>query len=482
MPKDTYIPRNEVVDINKEFNKVRKQAEEELMKLPGVIAVGVGLKEVKGEIQRQPCFKVKVDRKKAKSELGANDIIPDEIYGFKTDVTEIETVQAQGADSSKYRPIISGSQIESSGMAAYGTLGCFAKRNSDNKIVILSNWHVIVDNPDAIDGDRVGQPTHSGCCSCCSTNEIGKVSDGRFKVGNMDAAIALLSGQDTDAIPEDRFLNEVIDIGSVSGSAIPLALETVFKRGRTTLLTKGQITDDNAVNSTTYNTYNNLVITRSGQFEISPSAPFTDFTLKGDSGSVSVNEHNEVVLLNYSGSDTTHKSYGTNIKSIETTLGITILNSGFHTSVAGKEGVLLRSASESNHLEALAQMQAELSGSKEGMRILELFRQHRSEILDLVRHKREVMVAWNRYQGPAYLAHIAKNIRNENKPVPEQIKDITMQSLLLKMAAVLQRNGSPELAGSVSENYLKVMNILTAGRSPQEWRAYLHQLDTMKNA
>ena len=30
--KDTYIPRNELVDMNKELDRVRKQAEDELMK------------------------------------------------------------------------------------------------------------------------------------------------------------------------------------------------------------------------------------------------------------------------------------------------------------------------------------------------------------------------------------------------------------------------------------------------------------------
>ena len=87
------------------------------------------------------------------------------------------------------------------------------------------------------------------------------------------------------------------------------------------------------------------------------------------------------------------------------------------------------------------------------------------------------MAAWNRYQGPAYLAHIARHIRTEDKPVPEQIKGITLQSLLLKMAAVLQRNASAPLAGTVAENYLQVMQILSAGRSHREWQAYLQHTD-----
>ena len=75
MPKDTYIPRNEVVAINGEFNKVRKQAEAALMQLPGVVAVGVGLKEIKGEINRIPCFKVTVQTKKPKEALKEEHLI-----------------------------------------------------------------------------------------------------------------------------------------------------------------------------------------------------------------------------------------------------------------------------------------------------------------------------------------------------------------------------------------------------------------------
>ena len=92
------------------------------------------------------------------------------------------------------------------------------------------------------------------------------------------------------------------------------------------------------------------------------------------------------------------------------------------------------------------------------------------------------MAAWNRYQGPAYMAHFARSIRRENKPVPEQIKGITLQSLLLKMTALLQRNGSHELAKSVTDNYLQVMNILSAGKSPEDWKAYLVRLDEMTYA
>lgn len=494
MPKDTYIPRDEVVDINKEFNKVRQQAEEALMKIPGVIAVGVGLKEVKGEHQRVPCFKVTVNTKKAKKDIPDAELIPKEIFGFKTDVNE-NIISFSVTNDSKYRPLIGGSQIEPSGAPRLGTLGCFAKRNADDKIVALSNWHVMVRKSDTIDGDRIGQPTHNGCCSCCACNEIGKVVDGRLLTDDLDAAIALLNGQDTDSTPDDRFLKEILEIGSVGGSAAPqptpagsgapLPLETVFKYGRSSNLTKGQVTNDNTTSTTIYKEYNGLSVPRARVVEITPSPPFVDFVIEGDSGSVSVNELNQVIALNY-GKNSSHIAVAHSIVRVTTTLGITILDNSFHNTVDGNEGVLLHShhtpTRQKSLSENLEELETELRTSREGMRILELFKIHRTELLNLVRHKREVMVAWNRYQGPAYLAHIAKYIRRDDKPVPEQIKGISMPSLLLKMTAVLQRNGSPELAGAVTENYLEIMNILSAGRTQQEWKAYLQQLDNIMYA
>jgi hypothetical protein len=481
--KDTYIPRNELIDLNKEFDRVRKQAEEELMKLPGVVAVGVGLKQVKGEMQGELCFKVTVSKKKEEDEIKPADRIPAVIHGFKTDVNEISVTHA-AVDARKYRPLMGGTQIEINGRSGQGTLGCFAKRNTDNKIVLLSNWHVLVEGTGSIDGERVGQATHNGCCSCCACGEIADVTDGRFTTGNLDAAIALLQGQDTDTIPEARYLNEIIEIGTVCGSAIPIPGETVWKRGRTSHLTKGQISNDNATTTTIYDIYNNFPVTRTGQYQITPTAPHVDFFLKGDSGSVSVNEHHQAILLNFAFDPTTHLTYANNLRDVEAALGISILNSTFHS--VGKEGVPLSSIAASqtifNLADSMKELEAELTQSREGKRMLELFKIHRAELIDLVNNKREVMAAWNRYQGPAYLAHIARSFRRDNKPVPEQIKSITLQSLLLKMTAVLQRNGSPELAKSVTDNYLQVMNVLSAGRTPEDWRAYLAHLDQMAHA
>ncbi|MDB4584181.1 S1 family peptidase [Draconibacterium sp.] len=486
MSENTYIPRDEVVDINKEFDKVREKAKKELMKIPGVVAVGVGLKQVKGEFKRQPCFKVTVKKKKSSTALKSGEKIPDILYGFRTDVIEI----AQGhstVDGNKYRPLIGGSKIGTSTSSGYGTMGCLVSRNSDNKILLLSNWHVLSNNPDTVENDRVGQPSHNGCCSCCACNEIGKIVDGRFRTGDMDAAIALLNGQDeaADTIPEEKYLKEIINIGYIAGSAAPQSMETVYKYGARSEFTKGQITNDSVVTNILYDNYTpNVTISRSGQLEITPATGYPKFQDRGDSGSVTVNEKQEVIGLNYAANLVSGIGFATSIVPILSTLGITVLNTAFHSSVAGKEGVPLSSRAVPdfnipNLASAFAEAEQELGQYSQGKEMIALFKQHREELLDLVNHKREVMAAWNRYQGPSFLAHVARSIRRDNKPIPEQIKGITLQNLLLKMTTVLQRNGSPELVRAVSDNYMQIMDVLSSGRSPEEWKAFIAKYDQM---
>ena len=494
MAKDTYIPRDELVDMHKEFNKIRKKAEKELMALSGVLAVGVGLKEIKGELQRELCFKVTVLNKKAKRSIKVKDRIPEEIFGFKTDVNEIKTSFEQAdtttehLDTSKYRPLVGGCQIDTSVWGRPpGTLGCLAKRNIDGKIVALSNWHVIMSNVNGLNGERIGQPEHNGCCSCCACNEIGSVVDGEYST-NMDAAIVLLDGQDADTIPKHRYVNEILEIGIIAGSEPCLSGETVFKYGRTSKKTQGQIINDNAAYETSSSVFN-TTFNRVGIIKINPTPPPDSTILKfmkgGDSGSVLVNEHNKVIGLLYSSDFAPPYHAGAfHIAPILERLKITILDSTF-PSTANKTGVPLSAVAGTppsmSLQETLSQLEGELSKYKEGQRIFDLFKVHRIELLELVRTNREVMAAWHRYQGPAYLAHIARSIRRENKPVPDRIKGVSLQNLLLKMTTVLQRNGSVQLSKTVNENYLNIAQILSHGKSLEDWKENLADLSNPIN-
>jgi hypothetical protein len=74
-----------------EIEAVSRKHEEQLMKLPNVVGVGIGEKEGKEVI------KVFVTHKVSESELRPQDIVPKTLEGWETDVEEIGFIAAQSA-------------------------------------------------------------------------------------------------------------------------------------------------------------------------------------------------------------------------------------------------------------------------------------------------------------------------------------------------------------------------------------------------
>jgi hypothetical protein len=71
------------------INTVKDKYEQRLMQLPNVTGVGVGEKVGK------PVIKVFVTRKVDKSALRPNEVVPDQLDGYQTDVEEIGVVTTQ---------------------------------------------------------------------------------------------------------------------------------------------------------------------------------------------------------------------------------------------------------------------------------------------------------------------------------------------------------------------------------------------------
>src|SRR5687768_9996606 len=148
---------------NTKIFEVHEDVKRELEAIPGVRSVGIGLKEVAGELTNQIAFKVYVDEKKPLSVLDPAHVIPDEIKGFKTDVVRIaQKTLLTGAGP---RPLVGGIAVSSllpSGLQEHGTLGCIAKLNNSTDKVLLSNEHVfshLVASAQA--PNTVFQPSHS---------------------------------------------------------------------------------------------------------------------------------------------------------------------------------------------------------------------------------------------------------------------------------------------------------------------------------
>lgn len=65
-----------------------------IMKLDNVTAIGIGDKKSEKKSLNRLCIKVFVSRKVPKSELSADQVIPESLDGFETDVEEMETLKA----------------------------------------------------------------------------------------------------------------------------------------------------------------------------------------------------------------------------------------------------------------------------------------------------------------------------------------------------------------------------------------------------
>jgi hypothetical protein len=188
-----------------DFVAVLNEVNAELLRIPGVIRVSVGVKEKDGALTQRMAFRVYVRAKVAEDAISPEQIVPRIIRGFPTDVVveggkeEIAGFNDEN-DGRNYETKLGGIRIGNDKQLHTGTLGCFATRTSDSKLVLLSNYHVLLSDypppPEATHDSQgrplspqaprlqradipstkilIGQPTYSGC-GCCGCNAIGVV-------------------------------------------------------------------------------------------------------------------------------------------------------------------------------------------------------------------------------------------------------------------------------------------------------------------
>jgi hypothetical protein len=308
-------------------------------KLAGVDWIGLGLKEREGKLTADWAWRFYVKEKVVASDLAAADLIPAELEGLATDV--IPTVEAEklvtyptdlNIDNTDFYDagIRGGIQIRSEYFgdnthSGYGTLGILARRKDDNALVGLTCAHVVnaglvVSNST---GHKIGHPHHyvSPCCGCCS-KQIGSVS-AATATADLDCALIVLDNdvatKVTGAVPsstENIIENGGADI-TITGATAAVIGETVRKRGRSTRLTTGTITD------VAYGT-DAMLIAPVG------AGPFA---VHGDSGAVVINAQDKVIGLLIAGDKETMNAgvpakvtmgIATHIKKVMENLNITI--------------------------------------------------------------------------------------------------------------------------------------------------------------
>jgi len=129
----------------------------DLLKRPGVVAVGRGRKVVRGDDTGDPAITVSVVKKKPISQLRAAEILPQEIDGIRADVIEVGVLRAQSEDlGAQYtNPVTPGMSCGHYAITA-GTIGCFVQ--AQGGVCILSNNHVLANSNAAEISDDVLVP------------------------------------------------------------------------------------------------------------------------------------------------------------------------------------------------------------------------------------------------------------------------------------------------------------------------------------
>ncbi|MDX1638244.1 MAG: hypothetical protein R3281_09755 [Balneolaceae bacterium] len=299
-----------------------------LMSKPNVVATGIGFKKVSGKRTEELSIICSVESKKAKASLSKSDLIPKQIDSVVTDVLPNGPFVARQDPTGRFRPAPGGVSIGHINITA-GTLGCLVKK--DNTLYILSNNHVLANSNDASPGDPIVQPgpTDGGQTpgdkiaeltdfvpitfddgidqpECPTASSIAMIlnaaasatgSSTRLKPyriqqqseNKVDCAIARpLNSSDVD--------EEILNIGTISGTKEGALGMEIKKSGRTTGFTTGVIEQVDVTVRVNYGA--NKVATFVDQLMAG------SMSQGGDSGSVVLDNDNHIVGLLFAGSDT----------------------------------------------------------------------------------------------------------------------------------------------------------------------------------
>jgi hypothetical protein len=303
----------------------------ELLGRANVVATGVGYKITNGE--KTPTLSVicSVANKVKATDLSPKDRVPETMDGIPTDVIQTGRFRVFAVRTDRVRPAPGGVSIGHRDITA-GTLGCLVNKNG--VIHILSNNHVLANSNSASPGDAILQPgPHDGGkypddhianlidfvaisfssggggggdtpSGCSLANGVANVLNGIASMMGSDARLKAISTQATDNLVDAaiaRPLNdsdvseEILEIGTIAGTASGELDMAVKKSGRTTEFTTGVIEQ--------------VDVTVDVEYGTGRTARFTDqlvagpMSQGGDSGSAVLDTNNRLIGLLFAGSD-----------------------------------------------------------------------------------------------------------------------------------------------------------------------------------
>jgi hypothetical protein len=303
---------------------VLQRNRDQLLGRENVVATGIGYKTVGGRKTDKMSIVCSVARKMPTDQLKSGQQVPQAIEDVPIDVVQTGPIRALQPPTEKFRPAPGGVSIGHFAITA-GTLGCLVKKNG--RIYILSNNHVLANSNDAQVGDAILQPgpydggrleqdkiaelaefvpIHIiGMPSDCPTaagaadflNTVARLlgSDARLQAVSIRQVDNLVDAAIARPLSDDLVKDEILQIGTLNGTASGDLGMAIRKSGRTTGLTSGEIMQ--------------VDVTVNVQYGEGRIARFTDQLMAGvmsqggDSGSAVVDDQNRLVGLLFAGSD-----------------------------------------------------------------------------------------------------------------------------------------------------------------------------------
>ena len=146
------------MDLLRQTLEAQRLAQADLLRRRGVVGVAVGFKNYKEEVTDQLALAVLVQQKKPIEALSADDIVPSDVNGTRTDVIEVGRLEALLNPRDRFRPNIPAGVSIGHYKVTAGTLGAIVFDKNTGEPLILSNNHVLANSNDAEIGDVVLQP------------------------------------------------------------------------------------------------------------------------------------------------------------------------------------------------------------------------------------------------------------------------------------------------------------------------------------
>ncbi|GEM_PF-940308 len=311
-----------------------------VLALPGVVGIGVGLREENGVLfDDELAIRIHVSDK---SQIPAG--IPEVVRGFGVSIIETLIEPLVLPDEKRYNPIVGGIKIAKPSRGD-GTLGAVVQDSVTGELLGLSCFHVVGD-VNASFPDTIWQPTNPPLVvgtTVPSDDNIGHVVRVDFPqtqplpfspvlVGLCDAAVFTL----IPALNQGRTLSQAIIgqnppailIDRITATALatelPIGIE-IRKRGFSTLLTEGRIIGASTDFQWTAGPINAYIF---DQAEIigSSSNPDGKFCIKGDSGSIVLLKNSPTAVgLLWGGTPSGIRGVMSSIRNVESQLGVNMV-------------------------------------------------------------------------------------------------------------------------------------------------------------